>query len=148
MVLKRNFYHSINAPPPCGSLDFDHVFPSYCYCCCCKLLLLLLPRIIFFPTIYSLTSKCRIAGENWFSKYPLTSRAEHAHKQSKREKCPMSYPCLSLAVKFMCRPLFFVALRQNRYLNIEVTVQSRVIGPCKTVDRRKLLQSVELWITM
>lgn len=56
----------------------------------------------------------------------------------------MSYPCLSLAVKFMCRPLFFVALRQNRYLNIEVTVESRVIGPCKTVDRRKLLQSVEL----
>ena len=30
----------------------------------------------------------------------------------------MSYPFLSLAVKFTCRPLF-VALRQNRYLNIE-----------------------------
>ena len=48
----------------------------------------------------------------------------------------MSYPCLSLAVKFMCRPLFFVdvststdlrvednELRQNRYLNIEVTIE-------------------------
>ena len=119
MVLKRNFYHSINAPPPCGSLDFNHVFPSYCYCCCCKLLLLLLLPIIFFPAVHSLTSKCEIAGENWFSKYPLTSCAEYAHKQSKREKCPMSYPFLSLAVKFTCRPLFFVALRQNRYLNIE-----------------------------
>ena len=31
----------------------------------------------------------------------------------------MSYPFLSLAVKFTCRPLSFVALRQNRYLNIE-----------------------------